>query len=345
VELQGLLDQARETFQELKEGVVILDRDLRVTELNPAAARILGLDEPAAGRPLLEAVRQPELEAIARQALEQEEPGEREIEILLAEKGRRIVRVHSVRSMAPSGPVVVTLLEDLTELRRLETIRRDFVTAISHELRTPLTAIRGYTETLATVCVSDEQRDRFLSVILRNTERLERLLEDLLLLSRAESGGLELNVTPIRVGELAREMMRELEVRFEQGKLSVEVDEDPAPTEVLADHRALEHVLLNLLDNAIKYTPPGGSITVRIGADERRAYLQIADTGVGIPSKDLGRIFERFYRVERARPRDVLSTGLGLAIVKHLTEQMGGTVGVESEVGRGSTFTVRLPTP
>jgi two-component system phosphate regulon sensor histidine kinase PhoR len=182
-------------------------------------------------------------------------------------------------------------------------------------------------------------------VILRNTERLERLLEDLLLLSRAESGGLEFSLAPIGIAEVAREMIRELEVRFEQGKLSVEVEEDPAATEVLADHRALEHVLLNLLDNAIKYTPAGGNITVRTGSDERRAYLQISDTGVGIPSKDLGRIFERFYRVERARPRDVLSTGLGLAIVRHLTEQMGGTVGVESEVGRGSTFTVRLPTP
>ncbi len=216
------------------------------------------------------------------------------------------------------------------------------MTALSHEIQTPLTAIRGYTETLADGPVAPEDQERYLAVILRNTERLERLLQDLLLLSRAEGGQLTLEPVRIDVAEACSALVSELEVRFRNADLSTEV-EGSGTALAMCDRRALERVLLNLLDNAIKYTPKGGWITIRVGSEGEEILIEIRDTGVGIPSRDLGRIFERFYRVDRSRSREVGGTGLGLSIVRHLAEAMGGSVSVESEVERGSTFRVRLP--
>ena len=284
----------------------------------------------------------PELEKAVRSARAEGRSVERELVALGSEGERRLLQVLAVPLGEEEPERVVVVLRDLTRVRHLETVRRDFVAALSHEIQTPLTAIRGYAETLAQTNVPSGDRDRYLSVILRNTDRLERLLEDLRLLSRAESGELPLSPAPVDLGEVCRSLLEDLEVRLREADLSARVESEGRAV-ARADRRALDHVLLNLLDNAIKYTPSGGRITVRIGTAADAVTVEVTDTGIGIPSGDLGRVFERFYRVDRARSRDAGGTGLGLAIVRHLLEGMGGSVTVESELDRGSTFRVNLP--
>jgi two-component system phosphate regulon sensor histidine kinase PhoR len=337
--VQTDLDRMRKMLDTLQEAVVVVDEDLQIRDANRTAVRMLELGEAHVGAPLLERVRHPEIEKAARSALLEGATVDRELTFVEPGENRRTLQLIAVPLRGERRAAILTL-RDLTQVRHLETVRRDFVTALSHEIQTPLTAIRGYTETLAEGPVPPEDRERYLSVILRNTERLERLLQDLLLLSRAESGRLTLEPVPIDVAESCSALVSELEVRFRTADLSTELEGDTSAV-ALADRRALDHVLLNLLDNAIKYTPPGGWVTVRVTRESDGVVVEVRDTGVGIPSRDLGRVFERFYRVDRSR--EVGGTGLGLAIVRHLVEGMGGSISVESEVDRGSTFRVRLP--
>jgi two-component system phosphate regulon sensor histidine kinase PhoR len=230
----------------------------------------------------------------------------------------------------------------VSEIHRLEGIRRDFVANVSHELRTPLTAIRGFAETLRTSEVPPEQRRQFLDVILRHADRLTALIEDLLELSRIEGGTRELVLEPTDVAALARGLIQDLKPRLDAKRLRGELRAEPVPR-ALADRRALEQVLLNLLDNAIKYSEPGGRIELIVSDSPTGVRIDVTDTGIGIPEADRARIFERFYRVEKARSRDLGGTGLGLAIVKHLVQAQDGEVSVSSREGQGSTFTVRLP--
>jgi len=234
------------------------------------------------------------------------------------------------------------VFHDVTELRRLERVRREFVANVSHELKTPLTAIRGFAETLQAEGLSEAQRHQYLDVVLRHARRLSALIDDLLELSRIEGRQGFLEAVPVDVGALARGLLRDLGPRLKARTLQVDIRAEGAGRAV-ADRRALEQVLLNLLDNAIKYTDPGGRVVIRVRDDGDRVRTDMADTGIGIPEGDQLRVFERFYRVDKARARDLGGTGLGLSIVKHLVQAMDGEVYVESKEREGTTFTVLLP--
>jgi two-component system phosphate regulon sensor histidine kinase PhoR len=255
------------------------------------------------------------------------------------------VRVQAARFPAPPGRRLgsVAVLHDVSELARLETMRREFVANASHELRTPLAAIRGFAETLLGDSeLPEDQRRSYLEVIDRHARRLGTLVDDLLELSRIESGQAPLELQPVDVASVASGLLRDCEARLVERRLEAD-SEETGPAVAWADPQAVWQILSNLLDNAIKYTEPGGRIRIRIEGDARRVRVRVSDTGAGIPERDLARIFERFYRVDRARSRALGGTGLGLSIVKHLVQSQGGEITVESELGRGSTFTFTLP--
>ncbi|HEY5860664.1 MAG TPA: ATP-binding protein [Actinomycetota bacterium] len=244
---------------------------------------------------------------------------------------------------APAGGEgsVLLVVSDVTETKRVEAVRRDFVANASHELKTPAASIQAAAETLVSVAARDPAAvPRFASQLEREALRLSRIVADLLDLSRLESGS-ELG-QPVRLDALVREEAERFEERCRETDLSLEIDA-PSPASVSGSARDLSLLVRNLVDNAIRYTRPGGRITVTVVPGGAVAELRVADDGLGIPTRDLPRVFERFYRVDRARSRETGGTGLGLAIVKHVAENHGGSVEVTSELGRGSTFTVRLP--
>jgi two-component system phosphate regulon sensor histidine kinase PhoR len=326
----------------MEEAVLAVDADERVLLANPGLRELFPAPAAPEGRPLLEAVRHTEVVDALRSALRNGESQVREATIGPAPERR--VRLHVRPFSQPGGrPGAVAVFHDVTELRRGESIRRDFVANASHELKTPLTAIRGFAERLADAPPADPRTAQAVEVILANAKRLDALVEDLLELSRIEGGSAPLRLEAVDAAELARRLLRDLEPRLRAGELSAEV-EAKADGRALVDRRALEQVLANLLDNAIKYTPPGGRIAVRLRtAPGERLRIEVEDTGIGIPRRDLPRIFERFYRVDPGRSRALGGTGLGLAIVKHWTQALGGQVGVESQPGHGSCFWLELP--
>ncbi|MBC7107085.1 MAG: PAS domain-containing protein, partial [Firmicutes bacterium] len=281
---------------------------------------------------------------LLRQALATGEQVVRELVLLTPEP--RVFRVHITPLRdAPEGPGgVVALLRDITEYRRLEQMRTEFVANVSHELRTPLTSIRGFLETLLDGAVDDPPTARrFLETMALEAERLARLIDDLLQLSRLEDRRVVLRrervdmaVIVARVVDIFRAGAREKGL-----ELGYHVQTHLPP--VAGDPDMLARVLVNLVDNAVKYTPEGGRITVRAEAADGHVRVSVSDTGVGIPEESLPRVFERFYRVDKSRAREQGGTGLGLAIVKHIVEAHGGRVWARSEVGRGSTFTFELP--
>ncbi len=322
------------------EGVLVLDRSGHVILANPRLRELFGAWGAVEGRPALEVIRRTEVDDALREAVRTAEPVSREIR--LGTDGGRQLEMYAVR-FPGQGELLgtVAVFHDVTELRRLEGVRRDFVANVSHELRTPLTAIRGYAETLQDE-LAPEQRRQFLDVILRHADRLTALIEELLELSRIEGGTRELSLEPIDVAAMARGLLQDLKPRLDARALRAEVRAGETPR-ARADRRALEQVLLNLLDNAIKYSDPGGAIEIVVTAATGGVRIEVSDTGIGIPEADRGRIFERFYRVDKARSRDLGGTGLGLAIVKHLVQAQAGEVFVAARAGPGSTFSVRLP--
>ena len=331
----------RAVLQGMVEGVLVLDRSGAVILANPRLAELFGVWGPVEGRPAIEVIRRAPVDAALAEAARSAAPVVREIQ--LGGPAPRHLQMHAVR-FPSHGPLLgtVAVFHDVTEIHRLEGMRRDFVANVSHELRTPLTAIRGFAETLRGSELSVEQRRQYLDVILRHADRLTALIEDLLELSRIEGGTRTLAFEEVDVGGLARSLLHDLKPRLDAGRLTAEVKAGPAPT-AWADRRALEQVLLNLLDNAIKYSEPGGRIEIVPTGSPDGVRIDVSDTGIGIPERDRARIFERFYRVEKARSRDLGGTGLGLSIVKHLVQAMDGEVFVVSREGEGTTFTLRLP--
>jgi two-component system phosphate regulon sensor histidine kinase PhoR len=242
----------------------------------------------------------------------------------------------------PSGAIVV--LHDVTELRRLERVRQDFVANVSHEFKTPLTAIQGFSETLLAGAIDDPTNNRrFLEIIRDHAIRLARLTDDLLKLARIEAGKLEVQFFPMGVIDLVERCAETALLKASRKQILLEIDVPPGLPLVRGDAALLRDVLQNLLDNAIQYTPSGGGIHVSAAAGEREVVLTVADTGIGIPLADQERIFERFYRVDAARSREAGGTGLGLSIAKHIVEVHGGRLLVESEVGVGSRFSFSIP--
>jgi two-component system phosphate regulon sensor histidine kinase PhoR len=241
----------------------------------------------------------------------------------------------------------VAVVHDLTAIRHLDKVRQDFIANASHELKTPLTAIRGFAETLLSGGASEEELERYLAVISRNAERMNSLVEDLLSLSRIESGTSKLEPTAVDLHDLAKIALEDLAQRLEAASIEASVVAD-AGSIALADKRSVEQVLGNLLDNAVKYTDAGGRIAIRIeaapnGSAKHMLRLSVEDSGPGISQSECSRIFERFYRIDAARSRALGGTGLGLSIVKHLVQAMGGEIYVESEPGQGSRFRFTLP--
>jgi two-component system phosphate regulon sensor histidine kinase PhoR len=325
------------------EGVAVVSGAERLVFANPGFAEILGLDvPPVSGSALLEVVRQTELIEAVRRVLGGEPRVESEIVTGTLRQHFFAATVAAVRAGETSGAVLV--LHDITELRKLERIRRDFVANVSHEFRTPLTAIQGFAETLLGGAVDDPQnRDRFLGIILEHARRLARLTEDLLKLSQMDADRLELELRRASVSQLIESCYETARHRASEKELSLFLDVPPRLPDVLVDPRRVQEVLQNLLDNAIQYTLPEGKITLSAEAAGDEVIFTVSDTGIGIPKVDQPRIFERFYRVDAARSREAGGTGLGLAIAKHLVEVHDGRLWVESEVGVGSSFHFSVP--
>jgi two-component system phosphate regulon sensor histidine kinase PhoR len=347
-ELKSAIDLHGRILDAMSEGVAVLDQEGRVVLVNPALRAMLLLGTDAVGKLLIETVRHAELHDLLIDA--QDAPDEMAhlpVEIDLPGLKPRRVLVH-VAPLSGDDHGILFVFVDVTELRRLESLRRDFVANASHELRTPIAAVRSANETLRNGAIDDPNAAlRFLDIIERNSQRLQSLVEDMLELSKLEAKEFKLkrelvdldSVVPLVVS-LFRERAEKKGVR-----LTAELGE---PLRVEADARAIEHVLSNLVDNAVKYCPTGSSIRVtarKVTAREeegRGVELVVADTGPGIAPEHLPRVFERFYRVDAGRSRELGGTGLGLSIVKHMVEAMRGKVSVSSSVGKGSTFTVSL---
>jgi two-component system phosphate regulon sensor histidine kinase PhoR len=339
-ELRGERDRITGILDGMQEGVLLLDAKRRIVVLNPALREMLLLPNGAVGKSLLEVVRNAELRDLFDAAAADDEPTTQEVEIGNIKPRRLLARVATM----PGGQrQQVAVFVDVTEMRKLESMRRDFVANVSHELRTPVTSIRSAAETLIDGAASDPAASQaFIGIIERNAARLQSLVEDLLDLSRIESRGFRLSFEPIdlrpifsQVLGLFRERASKKEVHLEERSLT----ELP---KVRADRRALEHVLTNLIDNAVKYCGPGAHVVLSVSVSAELVTVNVSDDGPGIDERHLPRIFERFYRVDAGRSREVGGTGLGLSIVKHLVEAMGGNVSVESKPSAGTTFSFSL---
>jgi len=325
------------------EGVLVVNAAQRVVFANRSFAGILGLSAPPqAGSALVEWVRQTELLEAVRKVLLGEPLVQAEIVTGTLRQHFFAATVASVGTTGTDGAVLV--LHDITDLRKLERVRRDFVANVSHEFRTPLTAIQGFAETLLAGAMDDPQnRGRFLEIILEHSRRLARLTEDLLMLSKMDADRLEFETRRIPIGPFIDSCIETAQPRARDKDLRLSVKVAEKIPDIAGDRRRLTEVLQNLLDNAIQYTPAGGQITVSAGVADSAVVFTVSDTGIGIPQTEQPRIFERFYRVDVARSRQVGGTGLGLAIAKHLVEGHGGRIWVESEIGHGSQFHFSVP--
>jgi len=325
------------------EGVAVVNASERLLFANQSFAEILELDvPPQSGRALVEVVRQTELIEAVRKVLAGEPRVEAEIVTGTLRQHFFAATVAAVRAGDTSGAVVV--LHDITELRKLERVRRDFIANVSHEFKTPLTAIQGFAETLITGAADDPQnRSRFLAIILEHSRRLARLTDDLLKLSKMDADRLELEIRRLSVSQLVESCLETSQHRAAEKDIRISVNISSHLPEIAGDRRLLAEVLQNLLDNATQYTMPGGQIMVSAETNDVEVIFTVSDTGIGIPQADQPRIFERFYRVDAARSREVGGTGLGLAIAKHLVEVHGGRIWVDSEVGQGSQFHFSVP--
>jgi two-component system phosphate regulon sensor histidine kinase PhoR len=317
----------------LTQGVIAIDGDRRIEMLNDAARRMLGVQSSLVGEPLLEFVRVPELRALI------ERPEDASAEVQLPHGPRTLIR--AARTWGRAGRVL--LLEDVTRVRRLESVRRDFVANVSHELRTPVAVIRANAETLMAGAKDDPQMaPKLIDGLHRNAERLARILADLLDLSRLDAGQYRLDVGPVPVRSITEQSLSAVEPQATKRGVKVEVAVGDAIT-VAADPKALDQILVNLIDNGVKYTRPDGHVWIEAKTLGNAVRIEVRDDGPGIPEKHRERVFERFYRADQSRSRDAGGTGLGLSIVKHLVESMGGEVGVEPNAPRGSIFWLQLP--
>jgi two-component system phosphate regulon sensor histidine kinase PhoR len=333
-------DNLQEILASMSEGVLVVDRDARAQMINPAFYQLFDLVGDFTGRPALEIIRHPGFARLIEDTLRKRQPQSSQI-VLPSPERRTLLLASAVLSGGERGAVVAA--RDTTELTRVADMRRDFVANVSHELKTPLAAIRGYAETLRDGALDEPTTARrFTGRILSQCRRLQELLDDLLILSRLEGVDAALDREPVDLEAVARRTVELLTPAAREKRVEIELREEEAPA-VQGDAGNLERLLLNLLDNAIKYNRPDGRITVRVGRCGGDAVLEVSDTGIGIPAESIPRIFERFYRVDKGRAREEGGTGLGLAIVKHIAQAHGGQVDVESRVGRGSTFRVRLP--
>jgi two-component system phosphate regulon sensor histidine kinase PhoR len=348
-----LREKARESelsvqavFAAMLDGFVVVDDLRRVRLMNREFRRVFGLEENAPGETLLEVIRHASVDRLVMEAIRAGEPRSELIKLSRGASGDREMEVSAVplgdNTAQMEGAVV--LFRDVTQLRQVEEMRRDFVANVSHELRTPLSIFRGYLETL----LDDPQQPpgellRILEIMERHSDRLNALVEDVLSLARLESPGTELDLSEVHLGELLHSIMRDWEKRFAAAQLKTHLNFPGDLPLLSADESRLQEVIYNLLDNAVKYSQPGGTVSLRAAMAGDRVRISVADQGVGIREADLPRIFERFYRADKGRSRGLGGTGLGLSIVKHIVQLHGGSVEAESEPGKGTTISVLLP--
>ena len=329
----------------MEEGVLILDLNGKIKKINGAMEVILAHAFPSdAGKHYLEVFRDPELNELIQSTLS-DKKGQRGSLSPLGQPGKTFqVQSSLVQYPGNGGEGVIVVFHDITDLKRLERVRQDFVANVSHELRTPLTAIKGFVEALQDGGLQNpSQAGQFLQVIERHVERMDKIVSDLLLLSEIESPDRSLKKEPLFFPGLISSAVDALHPLAEGKKQSLLVKINGELPSIPGDSQKIHQILVNLLHNAISYTPEGGSIILEAGAAPEGAEISVSDDGIGIPPEDVPRIFERFYRVDKARSRDQGGTGLGLSIVRHIVEAHGGHVRVESKPGKGSRFTFFLP--
>jgi two-component system, OmpR family, phosphate regulon sensor histidine kinase PhoR len=331
----------------MRAGVLVIDNEGRITLLNPVLGRILQADlKESLGKKLIEVVRNAELKAILDRVLTDKKEATGTVEMSLGTRRSFEVVAVPLGDAGPTSGGVVAVLHDITRLKELENIRKDFVANVSHELRTPLTSIRGFAETLLDGALEDRNNNRrFVEIIKSHALRLSDLTMDLLTLATLESESFQLMPETIDLEAMVHEVVESFRPLRLTKRQELEPLIEPGLPPVKADRDRIRQVLINLLDNAVKFTPEEGriSLEVRLNAERTGVELHVKDHGIGIPSSDLPRIFERFYRVDKARSREQGGTGLGLAIVKHIVEAHRGQVSVRSTLGQGSDFCVTLP--
>jgi two-component system phosphate regulon sensor histidine kinase PhoR len=327
----------------MQEGVLALDGERRILLANDASRRLLQIaGESIVGRPLLEAVRSREVHATVEDAVRGE--GAYETEFKVAGAPRRHLHVRAARIPGEPSPGVILVLTDVSKLRRLENVRTEFAANVSHELKTPLASIKAYAETLRLGAVNDPDNNvAFVARIEEHADRLHFLIADLMHLARIESGKEAFEMVDFPIGELVEECVDYHQEQAEAKSIALRMEPPPAPLDVRGDEVGVRTILDNLLNNAIKYTPDGGRVDVAWRRDGRYVLVEVRDTGIGIAPENQDRVFERFFRVDQARSRELGGTGLGLSIVKHTAQALGGRVSLESRLGQGSTFRVWLP--
>lgn len=365
--IRSLTDEHSRTaaiLESMAEGVAVVGVDERVVFSNAAFAQIIGWNKdtgasgapapgqsffahaPGQGRMLVELVRQSELLGLVKRALNERQRVESEVTVGTVRPRTFAVTAAPVRGGEASGEPIgaVLVLHDISELRRLERVRQDFVANVSHEFKTPLTAIRGFAETLLGGALDDaDHRKRFVEIIQEHAERLTRLTDDLLRLSKIEAGQMELETNAVNPGDLVEQCVETARFSSQRKHLTINVECPHSLPAIRGDAGRLRDVLQNLLDNAVQYTQEGGHITLSAAAENGKLIFTVADDGIGIPQAEQERIFERFYRVDEGRSREVGGTGLGLSIARHIVEAHGGRIWVESTVGHGSRFHFSAP--
>src|SRR5437763_4300680 len=329
-------------FAAMHDALLVVDSKRYVILANRTFRKLFALPEISVGTPLLEIVRDATLDRVINDTFDHGGPVRSELTL----DGSQI-ELHAVATKNDAGEITgaLVLFHDITELKKMDQIRRDFVANVSHELRTPLSILRGYIETLLDRPETPrDELSRILGVMERHSKRLDLLAEDLLTLAQLESGNPDLQLEIVDLPEFLREMIRDWEKKLATKQLSIVVDISPTLSPIRADRTRLQDALYNLLDNAVKYSREQGEIRLSARQRDGQLELSVSDEGIGIAGEDLPRIFERFYRADKARSPDrVRGTGLGLAIVKHVAQLHGGRVEAESELGRGTTIRVILP--
>lgn len=342
IELSDKKNKLEAILKSMQSGVIAVDNIGRIILVNPAAVNIFGFSGNIVGRHILEAIRNVELEDI----IYKHQETNREISLNYPEK--RVLRVKAAPIKDVNGSDrnlgVVVVMQDITELKRLEKVRSDFVANVSHELKTPLTSIKGFTETLKEGAAEDPAiRDKFLDIINIEADRLTRLINDILTISELENKRYNIPFEKISVNKALEEIEDMMHGVAKLKNISLGIDKGENLHPVMGNLDKVKQLLINLIDNAIKYTHEGGSVKVRTYSRDSWVFIEVADTGIGISKEHLSRLFERFYRVDKGRSRAMGGTGLGLAIVKHIIAAMNGDIEVKSEPGKGTVFTVIIP--
>lgn len=328
----------------MSDGVIIMDNWGRVIVLNSVVEKLFRItNEASKGKNIIRVIRDYELEKLLHQSLDTGQSIKKQIQVLTPDRRVFVVYVTPISTGEDMGEVVA-ILRNVTDKTKYEEMRSEFVANVSHELRSPLTSIRGFAETLLDgACEDPDTARKFLLIINKEAERLSRLIDELLNLSKIEEDKFVPNFEAFDVNDLIKRTVAIIQPRAAEKNLTINLDTPADLPLVHGDPDMIRQVLLNLIDNAVNYTQAGGTIRVSAGVDQGEMKVDVQDNGIGIPPENLSRLFERFYRVDKARSRELGGTGLGLAIVKHIVEAHKGKIQVESKVGRGSTFSFQLP--